>query len=74
MQYITARRERTVGIMEDSRNRKLFKKCSIGIEKSDDCNHITCKCGVHVGWVCLEYFADSQGCYAHLATSHGPYV
>ena len=61
-------------IMEDSENRKCCPKCTVGIEKTGGCNHISCKCGVHICWVCLEYFDSPQRCYDHLQASHGSFV
>ena len=61
-------------IMEDSKNRKCCPKCKLGIEKTGGCNHVSCKCGVHICWVCLEYFDDSQQCYGHLQASHGSFA
>lgn len=45
--------------------------CSSVIEKIDGCNHMTCKCGKHVCWVCLATFGDATLCYDHLRTLHG---
>ena len=61
-------------IMEDSRNRKCCPNCHVGIEKIAGCNHISCRCGAHICWVCLEYFSSSQGCYAHLHSAHESFV
>ncbi|KAJ6792981.1 ATP-dependent RNA helicase DEAH12, chloroplastic-like [Iris pallida] len=40
--------------------------CGHTIEKTEGCNHIECRCGTHICWVCLEYFKTSDECYAHL--------
>jgi ATP-dependent RNA helicase DHX8/PRP22 len=44
--------------------------CGQIIEKIDGCNHVECKCGKHVCWVCLEIFTKSDECYDHLRTIH----
>nr|XP_043638906.1 ATP-dependent RNA helicase DEAH12, chloroplastic [Erigeron canadensis] len=44
--------------------------CRFTIEKIDGCNHIECRCGVHICWVCLEHFKSSDECYAHLRSIH----
>lgn len=44
--------------------------CGYIIEKGDGCNHVACKCGKHICWVCLEFFMSSDGCYEHLRTIH----
>uniref|UniRef100_A0A803MCK7 RNA helicase n=1 Tax=Chenopodium quinoa TaxID=63459 RepID=A0A803MCK7_CHEQI len=52
---------------------EYVKRCPIcghTIEKSEGCNHVECKCGKHLCWVCLEYFADSDECYNHLRAIH----
>jgi hypothetical protein len=50
---------------------KSCPKCSMLMEKRDGCNHMTCKCGAHVCWVCLLSFNESQECYAHMSKAHG---
>eukprot|EP01018_Ginkgo_biloba_P028693 Gb_34264 [translate_table: standard] len=47
--------------------------CGFTIEKTDGCNHINCKCGKHICWVCLESFDSSDICYSHLRSVHGGY-
>ncbi|XP_057846134.2 ATP-dependent RNA helicase DEAH12, chloroplastic [Cryptomeria japonica] len=45
--------------------------CGFTIEKSDGCNHVNCKCGKHICWVCLECFDSSEICYSHMRAAHG---
>ncbi|CAI9109555.1 OLC1v1009395C2 [Oldenlandia corymbosa var. corymbosa] len=44
--------------------------CTCTIEKVDGCNHIECRCGRHICWVCLEHFVTSDDCYNHLRSIH----
>lgn len=44
--------------------------CGHTIEKIDGCNHIECRCGKHICWVCLEVFGSSDECYNHLRNVH----
>ncbi|XP_057496090.1 ATP-dependent RNA helicase DEAH11, chloroplastic-like [Actinidia eriantha] len=44
--------------------------CRYTIEKIDGCNHIECRCGKHICWVCLAFFASSDDCYGHLRSVH----
>ncbi|XP_072991689.1 ATP-dependent RNA helicase DEAH12, chloroplastic-like [Typha latifolia] len=44
--------------------------CGHTIEKVEGCNHIECRCGRHVCWVCLESFNCSDECYGHLRSVH----
>jgi ATP-dependent RNA helicase DHX8/PRP22 len=44
--------------------------CGYTIEKVDGCNHIECRCGKHICWVCLEVFMSGDDCYAHLRSVH----
>nr|KYP75765.1 putative pre-mRNA-splicing factor ATP-dependent RNA helicase [Cajanus cajan] len=44
--------------------------CGYVIEKIDGCNHVECKCGKHVCWVCLEFYTSSDECYNHLRDIH----
>ncbi|KZP14840.1 hypothetical protein FIBSPDRAFT_833619 [Athelia psychrophila] len=50
-----------------------FKKCpqcAVWIEKTDGCNHMECKCGAHICWVCMGIF-NAQSVYEHMNTAHG---
>ncbi|PHU16776.1 hypothetical protein BC332_12471 [Capsicum chinense] len=51
-------------------NVKKCPACGFTIEKVDGCNHIECKCGKHVCWVCLVFFISSDDCYNHLRSIH----
>ncbi|KAL6575899.1 hypothetical protein OROHE_000370 [Orobanche hederae] len=53
---------------------KMCPGCGFTIEKVDGCNHIECKCGKHVCWVCLEVFGSSNVCYDHLRSVHGAII
>ena len=53
-------------MQEDSKNRKKCPKCAAPIEKDEGCNHMLCKCGAHICWICLKYFKTASQCYAHL--------
>ncbi|CAG9998493.1 unnamed protein product [Clonostachys byssicola] len=47
-------------------------RCEIPIEKTDGCNHMTCKvCSCHICWVCLATFDEASVCYAHMRRLHG---
>ena len=50
-------------------NVKKCPDCGIFIEKIDGCNHIHCRCGGHVCWICAKSF--NNGIYDHLNTVHG---
>ncbi|XP_060183939.1 ATP-dependent RNA helicase DEAH11, chloroplastic-like [Lycium barbarum] len=58
---------------EWSKGKENVKKCPVcgfTIEKVDGCNHIECRCGKHVCWVCLVFFSSSDDCYNHLRSIH----
>ena len=61
----------TPWMVKDPERRKRCPKCNVPVEKKDGCNHIRCICGVHVCWVCLDYFHISSSCYDHLVQTHG---
>ena len=52
-------------------NMKDCPRCGITMDKIDGYNHMTCRCGAHVCWVCLADFKTSGECYAHMNRSHG---
>ncbi|KAJ7118779.1 hypothetical protein C8R44DRAFT_789258 [Mycena epipterygia] len=49
---------------------KRCPACSVWIEKIEGCNHMTCRCGTHICWICLRVF-DHQEIYPHLTAVHG---
>lgn len=55
---------------KDKENVKNCPVCGYTIEKMDGCNHVECRCGRHICWVCLEYFGSSDECYTHLRSIH----
>nr|GMC59608.1 ATP-dependent RNA helicase DEAH11, chloroplastic-like [Ipomoea batatas] len=55
---------------EGKENVKVCPVCKSTIEKVDGCNHIECRCGKHVCWVCLEFYETSEECYNHLRSVH----
>ncbi|XP_059309430.1 ATP-dependent RNA helicase DEAH11, chloroplastic-like isoform X2 [Lycium ferocissimum] len=60
-------------LIEWSKGKENVKKCPVcgfTIEKVDGCNHIECRCGKHVCWVCLVFFSSSDDCYNHLRSIH----
>ena len=52
-------------MQKDPNNRKKCPKCSIPIEKNEGCNHMTCTCGAHICWLCLQTFKTSMECDYH---------
>jgi len=49
---------------------KKCPRCSIWIEKTVGCNHMECRCGIHMCWVCMGIF-DAASVYAHMHSAHG---
>ncbi|KAI1472179.1 uncharacterized protein F4812DRAFT_448858 [Daldinia caldariorum] len=49
---------------------KNCPKCKTPIEKGEGCNHIACRCGAHICWVCLETFKVPGECYDHMNKVH----
>lgn len=66
----SGRYEATLKLMERI-GIKSCPKCKTSIEKTEGCNHIECKCGAHLCWVCMKAFAESELCYNHMNAKHG---
>ena len=49
---------------------KRCPRCRSVIEKTDGCNHITCRCGTHFCWKCEMTF-DPRDIYQHMDAVHG---
>ncbi|KAI0085149.1 hypothetical protein BDY19DRAFT_997036 [Irpex rosettiformis] len=49
---------------------KRCPQCNIHIEKTEGCNHMTCRCGAHVCWICLGVFTR-EDIYDHMQNAHG---
>ena len=50
------------------------KKCPVRrvwIQKTDGCNHVKCRCGAHICWLCEQSFANGNQTYRHLRSAHG---
>ena len=50
---------------------KRCPRCAIWVEKTGGCNHMSCRCGVHICWICLGVF-DPGEIYGHMDTCSGP--
>lgn len=46
---------------------KRCPRCAVWVEKTGGCNHMTCRCGVHICWTCLGVFEPGE-IYAHIGT------
>ncbi|KAF9485597.1 hypothetical protein BDN70DRAFT_988794 [Pholiota conissans] len=48
---------------------KNCPQCRILIEKTEGCNHMTCKCGAHICWRCMGIFTANT-IYPHMQSAH----
>ncbi|KAK7691365.1 hypothetical protein QCA50_004763 [Cerrena zonata] len=51
-------------------NIKKCPSCQVWMEKIAGCNHMTCRCGAHVCWVCMKSYPQDI-IYQHMAQAHG---
>ncbi|KAI3665065.1 hypothetical protein L6452_43682 [Arctium lappa] len=75
--YMEFKRDPDSSLKEWMKGKEEVKKCPVcgwTIEKFDGCNHVECRCGRHICWVCLEHYKSSEECYGHLRTIHGAIV
>jgi len=64
------KKEKMLQIKLDNENIKNCKKCKREVKKKDGGNHIICKCGVHLCWICCAIFHDANACQDHLGLTH----
>ncbi|KAF9267573.1 hypothetical protein L218DRAFT_995807 [Marasmius fiardii PR-910] len=50
---------------------KRCPQCQVWLEKTEGCNHMSCKCGAHICWVCMRAFPSGDQVYGHMAAEHG---
>ncbi|KAJ0039831.1 hypothetical protein Pint_27628 [Pistacia integerrima] len=71
--YIEFKEDPDVSLKEWCQGKENVKTCPVcgyTIEKVDGCNHVECKCGKHVCWVCLDYYSTADDCYGHMRAIH----
>ncbi|KAI0691778.1 hypothetical protein BC835DRAFT_1528503 [Cytidiella melzeri] len=49
---------------------KRCPQCNIHIEKTEGCNHMSCRCGAHICWICMGLFTR-ETIYQHMGNRHG---
>ncbi|KAM5577142.1 ATP-dependent RNA helicase DEAH12, chloroplastic-like [Rosa sericea] len=72
-QYKNFKEDPDSSLKEWCKGKEHVKSCPVcryTIEKIDGCNHIECRCGKHICWVCLAYYGSSDECYGHLRSVH----
>ncbi|KAF9524429.1 hypothetical protein CPB83DRAFT_861355 [Crepidotus variabilis] len=65
-----AEQERLNGILAQQHGYQRCPRCAVWIEKTHGCNHMTCKCGAHICWICLGVFTPGT-IYPHIRSAHG---
>ncbi|KIJ40391.1 hypothetical protein M422DRAFT_209809, partial [Sphaerobolus stellatus SS14] len=61
----SAEEERLTQEWVDNNGVKRCPRCSIWIQKSEGCNHMTCACGAHICWKCMGVFGRDD-IYPHM--------
>ncbi|KAF9554429.1 hypothetical protein CPC08DRAFT_174670 [Agrocybe pediades] len=64
--------ERLNNVLATANGYKKCPQCNIWIEKTEGCNHMTCKCGAHICWRCMCIFPAAD-IYVHMNAAHGGY-
>ncbi|KAF8338501.1 hypothetical protein F5887DRAFT_515014 [Amanita rubescens] len=65
-----AEQERRTEQWASTSGAKHCPRCDVFVQKTDGCNHMECRCGVHFCWICLQVF-DRQVIYQHMRSGHG---
>ncbi|KAG7086343.1 hypothetical protein E1B28_002305 [Marasmius oreades] len=69
-QFDLARQDRLNEEWAKGAGAKRCPSCKVWIEKTEGCNHMSCKCGAHICWVCMRVFGR-ESIYDHMNKSHG---
>jgi len=67
-----AEQERLNEVLAAKNGYKKCPQCKVWIEKTEGCNHMSCKCGAHICWRCMGVFSAGE-IYNHMGTAHGGY-
>jgi hypothetical protein len=59
--------ERLNNALASTHGYKRCPRCAVWVEKMGGCNHMSCKCGAHICWICLGIFNAGE-IYNHIAT------
>ncbi|KAF8191435.1 hypothetical protein K438DRAFT_2018199 [Mycena galopus ATCC 62051] len=70
LQSDTGEQERRNDEWAQANGAKRCPNCSVWIQKTEGCNHMECRCGSHICWVCMGIF-DADQIYHHLHSAHG---
>jgi hypothetical protein len=69
-QDVSSGRREAVDRLKAELGVKDCTRCGTSIERTEGCNHVTCRgCGAHLCWICLA-FATATACYDHLIHDH----
>lgn len=66
----TSVQERLLETWAIENNARKCPSCRVLVQKTEGCNHMSCKCGVHFCWICTEAF-DAGSIYSHMTQAHG---
>ena len=65
-----AEQERLNGQLATAHGYKKCPQCRVWIEKNGGCDHMECRCGAHICWICVVMF-DRENIHKHMENVHG---
>lgn len=65
-----AEQERLNGQLATAHGYKKCPQCKVWIEKNGGCDHMECRCGAHICWICMVMF-DREDIHKHMENVHG---
>ncbi|KIP03366.1 hypothetical protein PHLGIDRAFT_110981 [Phlebiopsis gigantea 11061_1 CR5-6] len=66
-----ARHDLSEEYIDSSDDIRRCPSCQTPIFKDGGCNHVSCRCGKHICWRCMQVFPKSDLCYQHMRDDHG---